>query len=424
MATYSQVKKGAKGQAVSELQRLLNQNGYSLAEDGVFGSNTQAAVRDYQSKNNLTVDGIVGNQTWSSLFGSGGSSATPNNLGDRLADYEGNRPQYTPSQAVNDAADILAQWENNKPGAYQSNYSAQIQQVLDQVLNRDKFTYDFASDPMYQQISDRYQQQGKLAMMDAMGSAAALTGGYGSSYGQQVGQQTYQGYLQGATDMIPQLRDAAYQMYRDEGDQMLTELGLLQGMEDTAYGRYRDTVSDYYNDLNYYYSKYNDLSDREYSRYLNDLDAWQADRAYYYGKHQDEQAQQNWEKEFNYSTSQARRSGGGGSGSGDTTEDYSTVKAYLDEMHAGGASPEELQLLLYGVGNIKDDDFEKLQTYIDMLGMSGGAGGGKIPTTHQEYVKATGNNTVMTKQEFEASTLKKYYSSYQEYLSAMYGMEK
>ena len=61
MATYSQVKKGSKGSSVEELQKLLNQNGYSLSVDGVFGSNTQAAVRDYQRKNGLAVDGIVGN---------------------------------------------------------------------------------------------------------------------------------------------------------------------------------------------------------------------------------------------------------------------------------------------------------------------------------------------------------------------------
>lgn len=321
MATYSQVKKGSKGSSVEELQRLLNQNGYSLSVDGVFGSNTQAAVRDYQSKNGLAVDGIVGTNTWSSLIGGGGASSNPatNSTANWLASYEGNRPTYTQSQAVTDAANILAQYEKNKPGAYESNYSAQIEGILDQIMNRDKFTYDFAADPMYQQYADRYQQQGKLAMMDAMGQAAALTGGYGSTYGQQVGQQTYQGYLQGMNDIIPELRDAAYQVYRDEGDQLLTQAGLLQGLEDTQYGRYRDTVTDYYNDLNYYYNRYNDMSDREYNRYLNDLSAWQADRDYYYGKQQDEQAQSNWEAEFNLAASKARSGGSSGGSSGDNT---------------------------------------------------------------------------------------------------------
>lgn len=434
--TYSQVKKGAQGSSVSELQKLLNQNGYSLEVDGIFGSNTQAAVRDYQSKNGLAVDGIVGDKTWSTLLNSSSKGST-SNLSNQLANYEGNRPTYTPSQAVNDAANILAQYEANKPGAYESNYAQQIQGVLDQILNREAFSYDFASDPMYQQYADRYQQQGKLAMMDAMGSAAALTGGYGSSYGQQVGQQTYQGYMQGLNDMIPELRNAAYQMYRDEGDKMLTELSLLQGMDENDYGRYRDDVSDYYSDLNYHYNKYNDMSDREYQRYLNDLSAWQEDRDYYYGKQQDAQAQANWEKEFNFASSQSSKKSGSGSSSGKTKmEDYSTVKAYLDEMYAGGATPDELHTLLYGVGNISDDDFEKLQAYIDILSMNGARPGSaspsaqdtssRTPRTYEDFMRATGNSVmIMTDAEFKrrkasgASELAKY-SSYQDYLDEMY----
>ena len=51
---------GSKGEAVKDLQTDLNQLGYNLAVDGDFGSKTQAAVKDFQKKNKLTVDGIVG----------------------------------------------------------------------------------------------------------------------------------------------------------------------------------------------------------------------------------------------------------------------------------------------------------------------------------------------------------------------------
>ena len=46
-------------------------------------------------------------------------------------------------------------------------------------------------------------QQGKQAMQDTMGQAAALTGGYGSTYGQAVGQQQYDAYLQNLNDEVP-----------------------------------------------------------------------------------------------------------------------------------------------------------------------------------------------------------------------------
>ena len=52
--------RGNTGSSVLDLQQKLNRNGYSLDEDGVFGSNTYNAVLDYQRKNNLAVDGVVG----------------------------------------------------------------------------------------------------------------------------------------------------------------------------------------------------------------------------------------------------------------------------------------------------------------------------------------------------------------------------
>lgn len=66
--------------AVSDLQRKLNAAGYTpaLVVDGDFGPKTEAAVRWYQQKNGLTVDGIVGPQTGGHLGLSGFASTTTN----------------------------------------------------------------------------------------------------------------------------------------------------------------------------------------------------------------------------------------------------------------------------------------------------------------------------------------------------------
>jgi peptidoglycan hydrolase-like protein with peptidoglycan-binding domain len=53
-----------QGIYVHLLQRLLG-----ITADGKFSNNTKNAVIDYQRKNNLKVDGIVGQQTWGSLTG-------------------------------------------------------------------------------------------------------------------------------------------------------------------------------------------------------------------------------------------------------------------------------------------------------------------------------------------------------------------
>lgn len=59
---------GMEGDAVRQLQqRLRTKKFYSGAVDGVFGSQTEAAVRAAQAANNLTVDGIVGPATWRAL---------------------------------------------------------------------------------------------------------------------------------------------------------------------------------------------------------------------------------------------------------------------------------------------------------------------------------------------------------------------
>jgi hypothetical protein len=51
----------------SILQQQLRLHGYNLAVDGIFGYGTDAAIRDFQEKNNLVPDGIVGHATWSAL---------------------------------------------------------------------------------------------------------------------------------------------------------------------------------------------------------------------------------------------------------------------------------------------------------------------------------------------------------------------
>lgn len=71
--------RGSRGEAVERLQRDLNRRlrpPPDLAVDGIFGANTQRAVRDFQRSRSLKVDGIVGPKTWAALEAeAGGGSA-------------------------------------------------------------------------------------------------------------------------------------------------------------------------------------------------------------------------------------------------------------------------------------------------------------------------------------------------------------
>ena len=62
------VRQGARGNIVWILQAALYVNGFSTRPDGVFGPNTDLAVRNFQRTNGLGVDGIAGPNTFEKLF--------------------------------------------------------------------------------------------------------------------------------------------------------------------------------------------------------------------------------------------------------------------------------------------------------------------------------------------------------------------
>ena len=63
------LRKGDTGSAVKLLQHRLNLVGNQLTEDGIWGVQTDSAVRGYQYRAGLTVDGIVGPKTQAALVG-------------------------------------------------------------------------------------------------------------------------------------------------------------------------------------------------------------------------------------------------------------------------------------------------------------------------------------------------------------------
>lgn len=155
---------------------------------------------------------------------------------------------------------------------YQSQYKDQIQGLYDQIANRKDFTYDVNADAMYQQLKDQYVQGGRMAMMDTMGQAQAMTGGYGNSYAQGVGQQAYQGYLKGLNDQVPNLYQMALNRYIQQGDQLTDRYSMLTAQEAQDYSRWAAN-------RDFDYGKY--VDDRNYQYQLEERD---------YGRQQDQQA--------------------------------------------------------------------------------------------------------------------------------------
>lgn len=191
-----------------------------------------------------------------------------------------NTPGYAYDPSTNDAyqqALAALQAAQKETPAYSGTYDGQLQELYNQIVNRDKFKYDLNADALYQQYKDQYINQGQLAMMDTMGQAASLTGGYGSSYGQSVGQQTYQQYLRGLNDKIPELYGLALDQYNQEGQQLQNQYAMLGDLRDEEYGRYQDALTEYWRNLDYLQgqadSEYNRGYENWYNAYVMENDA-------------------------------------------------------------------------------------------------------------------------------------------------------
>ena len=62
------LRKGDRGDEVKQWQAFLNANDYRCGTvDGIFGNNTEKAVKQYQAAHGLVADGIIGPKTWASL---------------------------------------------------------------------------------------------------------------------------------------------------------------------------------------------------------------------------------------------------------------------------------------------------------------------------------------------------------------------
>lgn len=188
--------------------------------------------------------------------------------------------QYTESDAVKKFREQMEAQQALIPKDFQSQYRPQIDQTIDSIMNRKPFQYDVNGDALYQQYKDRYVNLGQQAMMDTMGQAAQLTGGYGNSYAQMAGQQAYQGYLQGLTDKIPELAQMAQAQYDRQGQNLYQQYGLLSGEDQKAYDQWLGA-----------YNRW--LAERDYN-----TGRYDTERGYDYGQFRDTVGDDQWKAQF------------------------------------------------------------------------------------------------------------------------------
>ena len=272
---YAEVSYGSTGSAVSALQEKLNANGYRLEVDGVFGNETKKAVKDYQKKKGLQVDGIAGTETWGSLLKSPAASDGPttgkqvlsgvsDETSDRLYQLEqGYRPSGEVDAALDERNSVAAQ----RPDAYRSSFEEELLRLYGELVSRPDFSYDPKEDAAYHSYAAIYEKAGQKAMEDTLGKAASLTGGYDSSYAQQAAQQAYQGYLQQLSQLLPQLEENARERYEAQGDAVAQRYELTAQQQKAEQAAWEQAYEAWQQQLKEAESRYDAAYDRDFNEY-------------------------------------------------------------------------------------------------------------------------------------------------------------
>lgn len=135
------------------------------------------------------------------------------------------------------------EWTEEEWKAEDDPWYQQARQTAEALLDRPAFSYDPEGDPLYRAAKDQYLRQGRRAMEDSMGRAAALSGGYASSYAQTLGNQAYDDSLSRLAELLPNYYEKARSAYDSETGKLRDALGTALGFYDKDYQVWLDRQS-------------------------------------------------------------------------------------------------------------------------------------------------------------------------------------
>ncbi len=142
---------------------------------------------------------------------------------------------------------------------YNNQYAEQQQALLDAIINRPDFSWSKEEDPQWSSYKKSYLREGDRATANALGQAAAASGGRPSTAAVTAATQAGDYYATQLNDIIPTLYQQAYDQYLNEYNMSLQDLNAVNNQEQLDYAKYLDQLGQYNTDRNFAFNQY--LSD-------------------------------------------------------------------------------------------------------------------------------------------------------------------
>lgn len=186
-------------------------------------------------------------------------------------------PSAEQSTATLNSAAALKEGESYAaPGEYTGGIADQkLDEAINKYLNSRGFNYNTADDPDYQAYVREYNENAKQGRELSRATAKTLANGYNPTYADTVSDEVYNSYMENVTDAIPKFKNLAAMENSGRENQLANAVNIYSTQAQKDYGRYRDTVGDKKNFLNYLYDRY--ATDRQSDVQQN------ADKASIYG---------------------------------------------------------------------------------------------------------------------------------------------
>ncbi len=141
---------------------------------------------------------------------------------------------------------------------YSSTYGNTIKDKVNELLNKEKFSYNPENDQLYSSYKKQYTREGQRATEDAIGQAAAMSGGVPSTYAATAGAQAGNYYASQMADKIPELYQLAYNQYMNDIENTRANINVLNALDEAEYNKHLTELDQYNADRNFGYGQYLD----------------------------------------------------------------------------------------------------------------------------------------------------------------------